>query len=71
VAMGDESTERLLLDAEMTRALSALDLARYRSRQQRKAFGGVDRDVARRLEAALRRVWWLESQAVAAALVAA
>jgi hypothetical protein len=54
-----------LLVAELNRAMRALDLARARVRQQRAAYGGVDRDVARRLDAALARVRWLESATVA------
>lgn len=59
-----------LIEAEMVRAVRTLELARYRVRQDRRAFGGVDRDVARRLDAALRQVWHLEERAATALLVA-
>ena len=55
-----------LLVAELDRAMRVLDLARFRVRQQRAAYGDVDRDVARRLDAALARVWWLEAQTAVA-----
>ncbi len=54
-----------LLVAELDRAMRVLDLARYRVRQQRAAYVGVDRDVARRLDVALARVRWLESATAA------
>lgn len=54
-----------LLVAELNRAMRVLDLARFRVRQQRAAYGDVDRDVARRLDAALARVRWLESATAA------
>lgn len=54
-----------LLVAELDRAMRVLDLARFRVRQQRAAYGDVDRDVARRLDAALARVRWLESATAA------
>lgn len=56
-----------LLVAELTMAMRQLDLARYRVRQQRAAFGAVDRDVADRLDRALRRVWWVEAQSAVVA----
>lgn len=58
------------LDAEMTRAAGVLATARARMVEHRRAFGGVDRDLERRLRDALRQVRWLEAMAATALLVA-
>ncbi len=59
------------VDAEMDRAVATLRTARARMAGYRAAFAGaVDRDLERRLAAALRRVRWLESETAAALLVA-
>jgi hypothetical protein len=49
------------LEAEMTRAARVLSLARWRMLEHRRVYGGVDRDLARRLRDALRQVRWLET----------
>jgi hypothetical protein len=59
-----------ILDAEMTAALRVLTLARCRVGQQRAAYGGVDRDVERRLSRALAQVRNLETRAATALLAA-
>lgn len=59
------------IDAEMDRARAQLRTARARSAMYAAAYGGaVDRDLERRLAAALRRVRWLESETAAALLIA-
>lgn len=58
------------LDAEMKRAARSLALARRRMVEHRRIFGGVDRDLERRLRDALREVRWIEMSAAAALLVA-
>lgn len=58
------------LDAEMDRAAKVLAVARARMVEHRKAYGGVDRDLARRLRDALAQVRWLEMTTAAALLVA-
>jgi hypothetical protein len=59
-----------ILDAEMTAALRLLALAQYRVGQQRAVYGGVDRDVTRRLTRALAQVRNLETRAATALLAA-
>jgi len=59
-----------ILDAEMTAALRVLALARYRAGQQRAVYGGVDRDVERRLTRALAQVRNLETRGATALLAA-
>lgn len=59
-----------MVDAEMERATRVLALARERMIEHRRIFGGVDRDLERRLRDALRYVRWLETAAAAAPLVA-
>jgi hypothetical protein len=57
------------VDAEMTRALSQLQTARFRVGQYARAFGGaVERDLERRLADALRQVRHLEAVAALALL---
>jgi hypothetical protein len=61
-----------LLDIELDVAKRSLWLARDRMDRYRLAFGEgrVERDLVRRLDAALRRVRFLETQGAAALLVA-
>lgn len=59
-----------MVEAEMERATRVLALARQRMIEHRRIFGGVDRDLERRLRDALRHVRWLETAAAAALLVA-
>lgn len=58
------------LDAEMDRAAGVLATARARVAEHQWIYGGVDRDLERRLRDALRRVRWLETRAATALLIA-
>lgn len=49
------------LEAELERAARVLGQARWRMLEHRRVYGGVDRDLARRLRDALAHVRWLET----------
>ena len=51
------------LESELERAARVLAQARWRMLEHRRVYGGVDRDLARRLRDALAHVRWLELQA--------
>ncbi len=61
-----------MIEQEMAAAQRALDLARRRCEEYRRAYGDgrVDRDLARRLRDALARVRRLEMDAAGAPLIA-
>lgn len=58
------------LEAEMHRAAKVLRVARARMVEHRACFGGVDRDLERRLRDALRQVRYLETVGAASLLLA-